>query len=105
MFHVPVVSGGDPVQVIERLGASGRRRVGTTVDAGVAYDQVDLTGPLAVVLGNEAHGLPAAVSAVIDDWAHIPMAGRVESLNVGVAGALVCFEAARQRRAIGEGRP
>ena len=52
------------------------------------YD-APLDPPIAVVLGNEAHGLPATVAAGIDEWVHIPMAGQVESLNVAVAGALV----------------
>ena len=98
VFHVPVFSGGEPVEVLQRLGMDGRRRVATAARAGVAVDETDLTAPLAIVLGNEAHGLPVAVGSEVDEWVHIPMAGRVESLNVAVAGALVCFEAARQRR-------
>ena len=64
-----------------------------------AYDAVDLTGPVAIVLGSEAHGLPDTVGAGLDRAVSIPMAGRTESLNVAAAGAIVCFEAARQRRA------
>jgi tRNA G18 (ribose-2'-O)-methylase SpoU len=51
-----------------------------------------------VVLGNEAHGLPPALDLYVDLQVSIPMAGRAESLNVGVAAALVCFEALRQRQ-------
>ena len=63
------------------------------------YDTVDLTGPVAVVLGNEAHGLPAHVLAAVDERVTIPMAGRSESLNVAMAGSVLCFESLRQRRA------
>lgn len=98
LFHVPVVSGGDPVDVLECLQAWGFRRLGTVARGGEAYDAVDLTAQVAVVLGNEAVGLPAALDAHLDVRTTIPMAGRAESLNVGVAAALICFEAARQRR-------
>ena len=98
IFHLPLVIGGEPVGVMARMGAEGYRRVAAVPRGGVAYDELDLTGPVAVVLGNEAHGLPAGAEAEVDDWACIPMAGRVESLNVAMAGSVLCFEVARQRR-------
>ncbi|MBV9951035.1 MAG: RNA methyltransferase, partial [Acidimicrobiia bacterium] len=55
--------------------------------------------PVALVLGSEAHGLPDAVTPLLDRVVSIPMAGDTESLNVAAAGAIVCFEVARQRRA------
>lgn len=99
LFHVPVVSGGDAISALERLGERGLRRLGTVATGGTALDDVDLTPPVALVLGNEGRGLTAEVEAVLDEHVTIPMAGRSESLNVGMAGAVVCFEAARQRRA------
>lgn len=98
LFHVPVVSGGDPVEVLQRMGDWGLRRYAAVVRGGRAYDDVDLTGPVAVVVGNEANGLPPDLEAYVDVAATIPMAGRAESLNVGVAAALMCFETLRQRR-------
>jgi TrmH family RNA methyltransferase len=89
LFHVPVVAGGDAVTV-HRLGAG--------VGEGSDYAATDLRRRTAIVLGNEAHGLPASVRPALDGWVHIPMAGRGESLNVGTACAVLCFEAARQRR-------
>lgn len=98
LFHVPVVSGGDPVAVLDALGARGLRRLGTVARDGESLDEADLTGPVALVLGNEAHGLPAEVDACLDGHLTIPMIGRSESLNVGMATAVLCFEVARQRR-------
>jgi RNA methyltransferase, TrmH family len=98
IFHVPVVSGGKPVQVLEAIGGRGVQRLGTDARRGKPYDEADLTGSFALVLGNEAHGLPADVTDELDGWVHVPMAGDVESLNVAVAGSVICFEAARQRR-------
>ena len=85
--------------VLESLERAGVRRAATVVRGGVPYDTVDLTGPVAIVLGNEAHGLPDALGALVDDRLSIPMAGRSESLNVAMAGAVLCFESLRQRRA------
>jgi TrmH family RNA methyltransferase len=54
--------------------------------------------PIAIVLGNEAWGLPEASRAYIDIEVGIPMPGPAESLNVGIAGSILLFEAVRQRR-------
>ena len=98
LFHLPVASGGEAVAVLERLGAAGVRRMATDVRDGTPYDRADLTGPVALVLGSEAHGLPEGLDGSVDERLTIPMAGRSESLNVAMAGAVLCFEALRQRR-------
>ncbi|HEX2851289.1 MAG TPA: RNA methyltransferase [Acidimicrobiales bacterium] len=98
LFHVPVVTGGDAVEVLDEVGRWGVRRLATAVRDGVEYDALDLVSPFALVLGNEAHGLPDDLVSSVDDAVTIPMAGRTESLNVGMAAAVLCFEAARQRR-------
>lgn len=98
LFHVPVVSGGDATEVLERLGASGVQRLGTVAGHGQPYDEVDFGARSTVVLGNEAHGLPPGLDQVLDLHVTIPMAGRSESLNVAMAAALMGFEALRQRR-------
>jgi tRNA G18 (ribose-2'-O)-methylase SpoU len=66
---------------------------------GTAYTAADLRDRVAFVLGNEASGLDDPVLARCDERVSIPMAGRSESLNVGMAAAVLCFEAARQRSA------
>ncbi len=85
------------MEVLERVRTWGVRRLGTTARQGTPYHDVDLKGPTALVVGNEANGLPASVAGHIDEWVTIPMVGRAESLNVGMATAVLCFEAARQR--------
>jgi TrmH family RNA methyltransferase len=102
VLGVPVVRGGgaddepDPVPVLDRLGEAGRRRYGATVD-GRPATEVDLRPPVALVLGNEARGLPHAVLERVDGRIAVPMAGAGESLNVAMAGTVLVFEAARQR--------
>jgi TrmH family RNA methyltransferase len=99
VLRLPVVVEADAVATLQALGSAGLTRVGLAAGAGEHYDEVDLTGPVGLVLGSEAHGLPDAVTASVDRTVSIPMAGATESLNVAAAGAIVCFEAARQRRA------
>lgn len=103
VFHVPLVAGGDPVDVLDRLAAADFDRMATVAAGGDVYTSVDLSGRIAIVLGNEAHGLPPAVSSHVDGAVTIPMDGRAESLNVGMAATVLCFEAARQRAAAAAG--
>jgi 23S rRNA (guanosine2251-2'-O)-methyltransferase len=64
------------------------------------YDQFDFTGDLVIVLGREGAGLHDLVRRTCDHLLRIPMAGGVSSLNVSAAGAVVLYEAARQRRSL-----
>jgi RNA methyltransferase, TrmH family len=101
MFHLPVVAGGkagsmDAGAVLVELARTGRRVLGAAADVGEACDQADLSGAVAIVVGNEAHGLPDGLP--LDGYVHVPMAGRAESLNVAMAATVLCYEAARQRR-------
>jgi TrmH family RNA methyltransferase len=105
LFQVPVVAGGDVVQVLERLGGWGMHRLAAMARNGRDYTEADLTAAAALILGNEAAGVPGALEPWIDEPISIPMAGRTDSLNVGMAAAVLCFEAARQRRQRGRGIP
>ncbi|MPZ70603.1 MAG: hypothetical protein GEU71_13905 [Actinobacteria bacterium] len=98
LFRLPVVRGLETPAAIEALKASGFTLVGADASADVSYTDVDMTGPVAIVLGNEAWGLLAETAALLDRSVSIPMPGPAESLNVGIAGALLLFEAVRQRR-------
>jgi RNA methyltransferase, TrmH family len=97
LFGIPVLEVDSPVQVLDALGVHGRRRLATVARGGEPYDHCDLTGPVALVLGGEARGLPGSLHEHVDGTLTIPMAGGAESLNVGVAGSVLVFEAARQR--------
>jgi len=65
----------------------------------VAPWAADLSGPLCLVLGGEGEGLRPLVARACDILLSIPMAGQVGSLNVSAAGAVLCYEVARQRAA------
>jgi 23S rRNA (guanosine2251-2'-O)-methyltransferase len=62
------------------------------------YDQVDLSGPLALVVGSEGSGLRRLVREKCDFLMQLPMRGRVASLNAAVAGSVALYEIDRQRR-------
>jgi TrmH family RNA methyltransferase len=98
LFHVALVAGVDLEEVLDELGERGLRRLGTVAREGRPYTEVDLASPAALILGNEAHGLPAGVTDRLDGQVSVPMAGPAESLNVAMAAAVLCFEAARQRQ-------
>ncbi|MBV8951120.1 MAG: RNA methyltransferase [Actinobacteria bacterium] len=99
LFGIPVLEVDSPVHVLDALGAAGRRRLATVARGGEPYDECELDGPVALVLGNEARGLPASVQEHVDGAVTVPTSDASESLNVGVAGSVLLFEAARQRRA------
>ena len=91
IVHLPVVADLDPAA----LRPLGLRLLGTAAAGGTPYGEADLTGPIALVLGNEAHGLPAGIE--LDGLLTIAHRGRAESLNVAMAATVLCFEVARQR--------
>lgn len=97
--HVKIADVVNIARSLEELKAAGVWTVGLAGDAPLRYDQVDLTSPVAVVLGAEGTGLRRLVRERCDLLMAIPMQGHVESLNVSVAAGIALFEAVRQRRA------
>ena len=98
LFHVPLAVRPDPRALAAELAAAASAR--SPPSCGTARTTPVSTGPRpsAVFLGNESSGLDPELADALSGALAIPMAGRAESLNVGVACAVVCFEAFRQRR-------
>ncbi len=94
---VPFVQVTNLVRVMKQLQDAGLWMVGTADSAGSTIYDTDLTGPLGVVMGAEGKGLRRLTQECCDFLARIPMAGRVECLNVSVATGVCLFEAVRQR--------
>jgi TrmH family RNA methyltransferase len=103
LFHVPFSIEPDPVALATSLAGRGYRTLATVVRDGDDYAALDWSIPTALCLGNEASGLGPEALGAIGGAVAIPMEGRAESLNVGVACAVLCFEALRQRRSSGRG--
>ena len=98
IFRLPPALVPDPIAALNDLRAGGLRTVGAVAGRGLAYDRADLSPPLALVVGNESHGLPPSLAGSIDEWVHVPLGGQAESLNVGAAAAVLCFEVQRRLR-------
>jgi len=103
LFHVPFSVQPDPVALAAALARRGYRTLATVARDGDDYAALDWSVPSVLFLGNEAAGLGSEMRQAIGGAVAIPMAGRAESLNVGVACAVLCFEALRQRRSRGAG--
>jgi 23S rRNA (guanosine2251-2'-O)-methyltransferase len=96
--HVRIARVVNLVRALEQLKELNLWCVGLDERGTLDYDEYDFTSNTVVVLGREGDGLHDLVRKTCDHLLRIPMAGRVASLNVSAAGAVVLFEAARQRR-------
>ena len=85
--------------------ARGLRIVGADGDAQLTAREADLRGPIAIVVGSEGRGLGPAIRRRCDLLVRIPMHGRIDSLNAAVAGSILLYEAAAQRRLPDTGPP
>ncbi|HBR02839.1 MAG TPA: 23S rRNA (guanosine(2251)-2'-O)-methyltransferase RlmB [Ruminiclostridium sp.] len=97
MEYVPVARVSNLVQTLRQLKEKGLWIIGADMEGQNNYYDADLTGPCALVIGNEGEGLGRLVKDECDLMVRIPMKGRISSLNAGVAAALVMFEIAKQR--------
>jgi RNA methyltransferase, TrmH family len=97
IFHVPVAV-ASLEDAVSHLHSRGVRVLATVIRGGSGLREVDFSKPTAVVIGNEASGLDDAAIALCDGSLSIEMAGANESLNAGVAGSLIVFEALWQRQ-------
>jgi 23S rRNA (guanosine2251-2'-O)-methyltransferase len=100
--HLRIARVVNLVRALEELKRRNLWVVGLDERGETDYDRFDLTGDIVVVLGSEGAGLHDLVRRTCDHLLRIPMAGGVSSLNVSTAGAVVLYEAARQRRAAAE---
>ena len=95
--HVRVATVTNLAAALTALRDAGVWCVGLAGDADQRYDAFDYTVPVALVVGAEGEGLRPLTRRRCDALVAIPMLGHVASLNAGVAGAVLLFEAARQR--------
>jgi TrmH family RNA methyltransferase len=98
VFQVPLVKAPAPPETLEQMRRNGVVLLGTRASGGTDYLVADFAGDVALVLGNEASGLPDELEVALDGCLTIPMAEGTESLNVAMTAAVLCFEAARRRR-------
>ncbi|MGC4097556.1 MAG: 23S rRNA (guanosine(2251)-2'-O)-methyltransferase RlmB [Nitrospira sp.] len=95
--HIPVSRVTNISRSVESLKAAGLWIYGVTPSAEKSFADVDLRGPIGLVLGGEGTGIRPGVLHHCDECVRIPLRGQVQSLNVSAAAAIILFEAVRQR--------
>ena len=97
-YHLPVVQVTNVTHTLNHLKKVGFWIVGASLRGEKSVWDVDLTVPVAVVIGSEGKGISRLVEETCDILASLPMSGAVSSLNASVAGAIFLYESLRQRR-------
>lgn len=96
--NVNLVSVSNLVNTIERLKEAGYWVVGTALENSVDYREIDYSGKIALVIGNEGKGISELVAKKCDFLAKIPMYGETNSLNASVAAGIMIYEVIRNRK-------
>lgn len=94
--YVPIARVTNLAQSIKQLKEAGYWIFGTDM-AGTDYRQWKVSGPIALIIGNEGKGMSAGLKKEVDEMLTIPMTGHVQSLNAGVAAGLLMYEVFRKR--------
>jgi TrmH family RNA methyltransferase len=97
LFHLPIWE-AELTDLLEKIRENGAQIVATTPQAKIAYDDLDWTKTSWVLIGNEGSGLSPEVRRLATVETVIPMPGKAESLNAGMAATVLLYEALRQRR-------
>lgn len=98
LFRIPILATEGPEETLELLRHYKKRVVATVLQDSKAYDESDLAGDVALVIGNEGNGICDAFLACAEQRVRIPMRGDAESLNAAVAAGILMYEAARQSK-------
>ena len=95
--HIKIARVTNIVQTLKELKEKGMWVVGTDLDTDNMYTKTNLTGDMAVVIGNEEKGISRLVKEECDILVKIPMIGKVQSLNASVSAGIIIYEIIRQR--------
>jgi TrmH family RNA methyltransferase len=98
VFRVPLLAASE-AESFEQLERAGVKVFTSTSRGAQSVDRIALAGPVALLIGNEGNGVPAAIARRADGQITIPYPGPVESLNAAVAASVLLYEASRQRSA------
>ncbi len=98
ILNVNIFENVDVSDLIKNLENKNFVTYGTSLDTEVYHDEEVYSNKLAIFLGNEANGLTKSTLSMLNKKIKIPMCGKAESLNVGVAGSVVGYEVLRQKR-------
>lgn len=98
VYRMPYVYVENVASLKKELSSRGIKTYAAHLAGKRTYDREDYLGGSAFLIGNEGNGLSAEASEMADHLIRIPMCGQVESLNAAMAGGILMYEAARQRR-------
>jgi TrmH family RNA methyltransferase len=96
IFRLPVLKTDGP-KALSAMRERGLRILATSSHKSSPVQEADLTGPLAIIIGNEGSGVPRDLLKEADQVIRVPHSQKVESLNAGIAASVVLYECARQR--------
>lgn len=102
LLRMPIFFAESPEEVAALLKKGKKRMLCTSPRAELAYYDVNMSRDIALVIGNEASGICDELFEVADEIVTIPMEGDTESLNAGVASAILMYESMRQRKKISQ---
>lgn len=100
-FHIPVYENISRSDILKMKQSGFRVLCGALCEDTVNYTEVDFTKAFVICVGNEANGISEDMAALADFTIKIPIFGSAESLNVGIAAAVLMYEAVRQRNITG----
>lgn len=99
LLHIPVVREKNLQVALDYLCSQGFRVIGADKKDGKPLAEVDMSGPLAIVMGSEEKGIDRHLKIYFDEKCFIPQLGKTDSLNVSVAAGIILYEISKQRRA------
>lgn len=102
LFRIPVLQTEGPEDAMELLRQHGKKTAVTVLSDSSPYYECDLSGDVALIIGNEGNGVSDVFLRSADMRVHIPMRHQVESLNAAVAAGVLLYESARQNQLTGK---
>ncbi|MCC5910511.1 MAG: RNA methyltransferase [Clostridiaceae bacterium] len=98
LIHVPIIETVENLEWIEVLKNKGVQLIGSSLDTQHTYLDIDYSGKLAIIIGNEANGIEQTLLDQMDTLIKIPILGNIESLNASIAAGILIYKAIEGRR-------
>jgi TrmH family RNA methyltransferase len=97
IFHIPIIKCEDLLSIIQQMKVKGISIYASSLNGSVNLYSIHFKDKICIVIGNEADGVDQEIQDLSDYLVRIPMKGSAESLNAGVAGGIIIYEAIRQK--------
>lgn len=97
IFHLPIYRNADGIEFVKKLNKNNIITIGAHLKGNIAPYSVNMKKGIGIIIGNEANGLSNNISNEAAALVRIPMPGKAESMNAGIAAGILIYEAVRQR--------